>query len=163
MLHNFITNKFGLFFASKYKNSLFRPVINIEPIVKIPPGKFTYTFIDNDSCCNVTSTRGESTNRLHQSNNYIAKVGNATWTLLHSMAETYPDKPNYTEKNEMNQFITLLAKYYPCEHCKVEFQDYVSKNKPLVNGRKDLVSWMCEFHNYINQKIGKNIVRCESI
>lgn len=122
---------------------------------------FKYTFIDAD-CSDLIkpTTNTKRYTGKYQKLDYIAKIGNATWTLLHSIAENYPDTPSTGEVNDTKTFIELLAKLYPCEHCANEFRNYISQNKPALKSRRNFVEWACEFHNHINQKIGKNIYDC---
>ena len=56
-------------------------------------------------------------------------LGDSTWTLLHTMAAFYPEIPTDEQRHDMMQFITVLAKFYPCPHCAEDFQESV-KNKP---------------------------------
>lgn len=48
-------------------------------------------------------------------------IGRSTWKLLHTIAATYPDKPSAEEQSNIQQFIRLLPKVYPCEICANDF------------------------------------------
>ena len=52
----------------------------------------------------------------------ISELGRSTWSLLHTMAAYYPDKPSERQKLEMSEFIKLFSKFYPCEYCAKDFR-----------------------------------------
>jgi len=47
-------------------------------------------------------------------------LGKHSWTLLHTMAATIPDKPTRQEQQELTQFMKTLSKFYPCSWCADE-------------------------------------------
>ncbi|CAO3627306.1 unnamed protein product [Cunninghamella echinulata] len=49
----------------------------------------------------------------------VEVLGNATWTLLHTTAAYYPDRPTPSQKESMKTFIESFAQHYPCWFCKV--------------------------------------------
>lgn len=49
----------------------------------------------------------------------VETLGNATWTLLHTMAAYYPDRPAPSQMESMRAFIHSFAEHYPCWYCKV--------------------------------------------
>lgn len=50
------------------------------------------------------------------------KLGRYTWGLLHTMAAFYSDTPTESQKKDVKQFFTILARVYPCEYCARDFQ-----------------------------------------
>lgn len=44
-------------------------------------------------------------------------IGRSTWKLLHTIAATYSDEPSVEEQSNIQQFVQLLPKVYPCEIC----------------------------------------------
>lgn len=87
-------------------------------------------------------------------------IGASTWTLLHSMAAWYPDRPSSQDKKLISGFIDGLAKFYPCTWCAEDFQINVEKSPPRTETREDLCIWLCEQHNNVNEKLGKPLFRC---
>ncbi|KAL7465906.1 hypothetical protein ACHAXS_006209 [Conticribra weissflogii] len=87
-------------------------------------------------------------------------IGSSTWSLLHSMAAWYPNKPTQEDQQSMSQFMTALAKFYPCTWCAKDFQENISLSPPRTESREDLCTWLCEQHNTVNTKLGKPIFQC---
>ena len=51
----------------------------------------------------------------------VATLGKHTWTLLHTMAAYYPEKPEPKQKESMKTFFESFAQHYPCWFCKVNY------------------------------------------
>jgi FAD-linked sulfhydryl oxidase len=51
----------------------------------------------------------------------VATLGRHTWTLLHTMAAYYPEKPAPTQKESMKTFFESFSEHYPCWFCKVVY------------------------------------------
>ncbi|MCJ1322855.1 hypothetical protein MMC15_008205, partial [Xylographa vitiligo] len=89
----------------------------------------------------------------------VAQLGNHTWTLLHSISASYPARASLAQQSEMTQFLGLFAKLYPCWVCAEDFRAWMARagNEPRVEGRAGLGRWMCEAHNEVNRKLGKEV------
>lgn len=57
--------------------------------------------------------------RKHNCPPDVETLGNATWTLLHTTAAYYPEKPAPSQRESMKTFIESFAQHYPCWFCKV--------------------------------------------
>ncbi|KAL0939445.1 Mitochondrial FAD-linked sulfhydryl oxidase ERV1 [Colletotrichum truncatum] len=90
----------------------------------------------------------------------VEALGRSTWTLLHSIAATYPEKPSPTQKEDLRGFMRLFSKLYPCWVCAEDFQSYMQKQQVQVAGRKEFGNWLCEAHNEVNRKLGKKEFDC---
>ncbi|KAL2815491.1 hypothetical protein BJX63DRAFT_389653 [Aspergillus granulosus] len=94
----------------------------------------------------------------------VEELGRSTWTLLHTMSATYPEKANAEQQTEMRGFLKLLSKLYPCWVCADDFRAWMAepsgKNEPKLSGRKEFGNWMCEAHNEVNRKLGKKEFDC---
>ncbi|KAK0611159.1 ERV/ALR sulfhydryl oxidase domain-containing protein [Immersiella caudata] len=88
------------------------------------------------------------------------QLGRATWTLLHSIAASYPSSPTPTQQSEITQFMSLFSKLYPCWVCAEDFQKYMAKDKVRVGSRDEFGKWLCEAHNEVNRKLGKKEFDC---
>ncbi|KAI5857905.1 hepatopoietin protein [Tricharina praecox] len=98
----------------------------------------------------------------------VEQLGRASWTLLHSIAATYPSTATPSQQADMSQFLQIFGRIYPCWSCAADFRAWMAAPKPgsgktldeVVKGRKTLGKWLCEAHNDVNQKLGKNVFDC---
>ena len=89
-----------------------------------------------------------------------AQLGRSTWTFLHTTAAYYPIKaPAHTQRNMLN-LLSSLSLLYPCVPCAEDFQGKVAEHPPDVSGREGLSRWLCERHNEVNEKLGKESFSC---
>ncbi|TFK39932.1 ERV/ALR sulfhydryl oxidase domain-containing protein [Crucibulum laeve] len=93
----------------------------------------------------------------------VEQLGRATWTFLHTTAAYYPEKPTPTQRVNMLSLIRSLPMLYPCTSCATDFGEDVSKNPPDVSSRERLSKWLCERHNEVNQKLGKEKFDCVKV
>ncbi|KAH8661656.1 ERV/ALR sulfhydryl oxidase domain-containing protein [Tricladium varicosporioides] len=90
----------------------------------------------------------------------VEQLGRSSWTLLHSITASYPVSPTPTEQNNVKQFMGLFGKLYPCWVCAEDFQAFMVKNQVRTESRDEFGRWMCEAHNEVNRKLGKNQFDC---
>ena len=91
----------------------------------------------------------------------VEVLGRATWTFLHTMAANYPENPSTQQQREVSSFIGTLGRFYPCWHCADDFRSWMAKgNEPRVQSRRDFEKWMCNAHNEVNKKLGKEVFDC---
>ncbi|KAJ3745357.1 ERV/ALR sulfhydryl oxidase domain-containing protein [Lentinula detonsa] len=88
------------------------------------------------------------------------ELGRATWTFLHTTAAYYPERPTPTQRANMLTLLRSLPLLYPCSHCAEDFGEDIKVNPPNVSGRAELSRWLCERHNEVNQKLGKETFNC---
>lgn len=93
----------------------------------------------------------------------VATLGRHTWTLLHTMAAYYPEKPEPKQKESMKSFFDSFAQQYPCWFCKNDFQKDVMENPIDVTSRETLSEWLCRRHNKVNEKLGKKQFDCSKV
>lgn len=90
----------------------------------------------------------------------VEALGRGTWTLLHSIAASYPDNPSRSQQSDILSFVKLFSKLYPCWVCAEDFQTYIKRERPRVESRDDLGKWFCGAHNEVNRKLGKPEFDC---
>ncbi|KAJ3721047.1 ERV/ALR sulfhydryl oxidase domain-containing protein [Lentinula raphanica] len=88
------------------------------------------------------------------------ELGRATWTFLHTTAAYYPEKPTPTQRANMLTLLRSLPTLYPCSHCADDFGEDIKVHPPDVSGRASLSRWLCERHNEVNKKLGKESFDC---
>ncbi|KAI6204926.1 Sulfhydryl oxidase [Aphelenchoides besseyi] len=91
------------------------------------------------------------------------ELGRSTWNLLHTMAAYYPEKPTNEEQQSMKQTVESLSKTYPCPHCAEDFRKDLVENPIELKDRNVLSKWMCEMHNRVNVKLGKETFDCSKV
>lgn len=90
----------------------------------------------------------------------VEQLGRATWTFLHTTAAYYPERPTAVQRANMMSLIRSLPILYPCTTCASDFGEDIGKHPPDVSGRVGLSRWLCERHNEVNEKLGKEIFNC---
>ncbi|KFA61348.1 hypothetical protein S40285_05855 [Stachybotrys chlorohalonatus IBT 40285] len=90
----------------------------------------------------------------------VETLGRSSWTLLHSIAATYPETPSRSQQSDVLSFVSLFSRLYPCWVCAEDFQGYLAKEPPRVGSRNEFGLWLCGAHNDVNRKLGKPIFDC---
>ncbi|KAK2463625.1 hypothetical protein APHAL10511_004376 [Amanita phalloides] len=90
----------------------------------------------------------------------VEQLGRATWTFLHATAAYYPDKPTPTQRANMLTLLRALPVLYPCGWCAMDLDKDMQEHPPDVSGRVALSRWLCERHNVVNEKLGKEMFDC---
>ncbi|KAF2457582.1 ERV/ALR sulfhydryl oxidase domain-containing protein [Lineolata rhizophorae] len=95
----------------------------------------------------------------------VEALGRASWTLLHSITAAYPTRPSPSLQAETRAFLGAFARLYPCWSCGDDFGRWMraegGANAPRVASRDEFGRWMCEAHNAVNGKLGKERFDCE--
>ncbi|CAG84863.1 DEHA2A12826p [Debaryomyces hansenii CBS767] len=90
----------------------------------------------------------------------VEEIGKSSWTLLHSIAATYPENPSNKEQSDLKQFMKLFGNFYPCWYCRDDFVEYSQKSEPKVETQDAFGRWLCDAHNEVNVKLGKEKFDC---
>ncbi|KAK0714312.1 ERV/ALR sulfhydryl oxidase domain-containing protein [Apiosordaria backusii] len=90
----------------------------------------------------------------------VVALGRSSWTLLHSIAATYPERPTPSEQSDVISFMKLFSKLYPCWVCAEDFQSYIERKQIKAGSRDEFGNWLCEAHNEVNRKLGKKTFDC---
>jgi len=79
------------------------------------------------------------------------------WFFLHTLAMTYPHRPNAVTKKKYYEFIQNLPLFLPVEQISGEFSKIIEKYPimPYLDNRDTFVRWMHFIHNKINEKLEK--------
>ncbi|KAI5819362.1 ERV/ALR sulfhydryl oxidase domain-containing protein [Pyronema omphalodes] len=94
----------------------------------------------------------------------VEQLGRAGWTLLHTIAASYPSEANPAQQEDMKNFMSIFSRIYPCWSCAEDFRTWMSKPendvRNVVQGRKTFGKWLCDAHNDVNVKLGKKPFDC---
>jgi FAD-linked sulfhydryl oxidase len=89
------------------------------------------------------------------------RLGRATWTFLHTTAAYYPERPTPSQRVNMLGLLHALPVLYPCSYCAVHLGESMREHPPDVSGRARLSRWLCERHNEVNERLGKDKFDCD--
>lgn len=90
----------------------------------------------------------------------VETLGRGTWTLLHSIAATYPTNPSSSQQSDLVGFVSLFSRLYPCWVCADDFRGYIQKDPVKAGSRGEFGKWLCDAHNDVNKKLGKPVFDC---
>lgn len=90
----------------------------------------------------------------------IDKWGPSAWTYLHIMSFYYPNRPRYSERQNMYLFLKSFARTIPCRTCQRDFvrmlhRDVTSSSSPHLKSTDALARVVVEWHNEVNRRLGK--------
>ena len=79
------------------------------------------------------------------------------WFFIHTVAMTYPIRPNAVTKKKYYEFIQNLPLFIPVESISGEFSKLIDKYPvaPYLDNRESLIRWTHFIHNKINKKLEK--------
>ena len=93
----------------------------------------------------------------------VKVLGRSAWTLMHTMAVTYPDKPSLQQQDKMRHFLSAVASFYPCRLCGTHLESYLREHPADVSSRRAFEQWLCTLHNSVNDKLKKPNFDCQRI
>jgi len=91
------------------------------------------------------------------------ELGASSWSLLHSIAAYYPDKPTPSQQADAKLFLTIFSRLYPCEECAQDLRKDLAESPPRVRNSEEFSQWMCQLHNKVNVKLGKPTFDCSKV
>lgn len=91
------------------------------------------------------------------------ELGRATWTLLHTVAAQFPDKPTKQQKQDVKELMAILSRLYPCKECGEHFKEILKVNPVQVGSGAELAQWMCQVHNIVNRSLDKPKFPCQRV
>lgn len=89
--------------------------------------------------------------------------GPSTWRALHAITFTFPENPTDKDKQEYLDFVQALSKVLPCPQCRSHMMDYIKNNPIDVSSQLAFSKWGVDFHNAVNQRIGKPVIPYENV
>ena len=102
-------------------------------------------------------------NDNNKNNGMMTKVwGPPGWMFLHCITFGYPVEIDYNNhehiirKEKMKIFFESIGYVFPCKYCRESYLNFI-REIPIdnnLNSRKDLVKWLYDIHNKVNDKLG---------
>ncbi|KAL4444487.1 hypothetical protein ABPG74_016780 [Tetrahymena malaccensis] len=89
------------------------------------------------------------------------ELGNCGWMVLHMISATYPLEVSEEFVDKTNLFLNLFGQFYPCKECSGHFLNMTSKQQFTGRTRQDFMEYMCDLHNQVNKRLGKEIKDCK--
>lgn len=89
---------------------------------------------------------------------HIGRWGKAGWLFITACAFTYPQSPTTEQKRQMHQFLISVGQVMPCGVCRKHFTGATNKLGSALDGRMNLLRWVCNTRNDINRRNGKPAV-----
>ena len=88
------------------------------------------------------------------------------WNVIHLTSFGYPTNPNDEDKQTYRNFYLNLGNILPCGSCSNSCIEFMEESKNHTNGcnlnidhalesRESLIKWGFDFHNVVNEKLGK--------
>eukprot|EP00052_Salpingoeca_macrocollata_P006217 m.52242 g.52242 ORF g.52242 m.52242 type:complete len:178 (-) comp15310_c0_seq3:118-651(-) len=90
-------------------------------------------------------------------------LGRATWSFLHTMAAYFPETPSAQQQDKMKSFMATFAEFYPCRMCGEHLTKYMRKSPVDARSNAELSLWMCNMHNEVNERLGKQVFDCSKV
>lgn len=87
----------------------------------------------------------------------LAEIGRGAWTLMHTMAVTYPNPADETHSTAWKQFMRSQQHLFPCVKCRAHIAAYLRAH-PFPRGvlsRKYIQAYLFKMHNAVNRRLGK--------
>lgn len=89
---------------------------------------------------------------------HIGRWGQSGWIFITACVFVYPLKADVDSKHSMRQFLTAISKIMPCSICRNHFSEAIQTLEPALKGRKQLLQWVCDTRNEINDRNGKPFI-----
>lgn len=87
-----------------------------------------------------------------------ATWGPLGWTWLHMLAINFPTSPTEDEQRSTHLRIWRFLSALPCGDCIRHATMYYFQHPPDVTNSLSLQTWVWNFHNTVNRRLGKPIL-----
>lgn len=90
--------------------------------------------------------------------------GNISWILMHSLAQKVRGDDFLNSKELLIKIIFNICDNLPCPDCRVHANKLLKmSNIHNISSKKQLIAFLCEFHNIVNQKLKKPTKNIEEV
>ena len=96
--------------------------------------------------------------------NTPSKFGPPYWFTFHTAALNYPYQANRFAQTHMKNLIYAIPMIVPCVACAEHAKQFIASQDidDAVLGRQNIFTFFWKFHNYVNKRLGKNIISLEN-
>jgi FAD-linked sulfhydryl oxidase len=91
------------------------------------------------------------------------ELGRATWTFLHTTVAYLPEELSFQQSKQASLLLEAVAALYPCRNCGEHMSAYLETNPLDASSRQSLSLWLCNFHNEVNEMLGKEKFDCDRV
>jgi hypothetical protein len=120
-------------------------------------------------------TTNNNTHNTHNTYNTYSKTdkknsdpevfGPPLWFTFHNSSAYYPENASPIVAEKMKGFILGIPYMLPCPECASHASQYIEENldniEVFCSGREMLFAFFCDFHNYVNNRVGKKMLSLE--
>lgn len=90
--------------------------------------------------------------------------GNISWILMHSLAQKIGENKFLNSKQILIKIIFDICNNLPCPDCREHAIKLLkTSNINKISNKKELISFLCEFHNIVNKKLKKPTKNIEEV
>lgn len=90
--------------------------------------------------------------------------GNISWILMHSLAQKVTENKFLNCKQILIKIIFDICNNLPCPDCREHANKLLkTSNINKISNKKELISFLCEFHNIVNKKLKKPTKNIEEV
>ena len=90
--------------------------------------------------------------------------GNISWILMHSLAQKVTENKFLNCKQILIRIIFDICNNLPCPDCREHANKLLkTSNINKISNKKELISFLCEFHNIVNKKLKKPTKNIEEV
>jgi hypothetical protein len=81
------------------------------------------------------------------------------WLFLHYSAANYPDRPTWSQKQAMKNWLITLPVTIPCADCSHHYNQYINEYRErmddICSSKQNLTRFLVDIHNRVNARTGK--------
>lgn len=88
-------------------------------------------------------------------------IGRAGWTILHTTAAAFPNRPSPSQQQDFRDFIRSWSRLYPCSVCSYHMRQELQQRDIVATNKREASRFVCEIHNSVNSMLGKSEADCD--
>ena len=89
--------------------------------------------------------------------------GPRLWEFLHACSFAFPDTPTEEQTKAFEKLLEALRVLLPCPKCREHYNNFIIEKPAPATCGTDLQKWLVDFHNDVNQRLGKPTVPLETV